>query len=184
MAEKQSKDAVAPPRKPVAQASRRRLLKGVALTAPAVFTLPSDAAALAFGSFAQCVRNMTAEPERLHIGGTDNFARRRIGGIHIHKVIDDPLKTSYDPYDQDVHVLVRYNDPSLWIDERGQRWTEYSGYYYNRAGEKYQPFDRGDRYTVAFVDDNGQVLGVHPKYKSYGGRAVTGSCWISLLPKG
>ena len=160
------------------KATRRKLLRGAALTAPAVLTLPSAASAIAFDSATQCVRNMTESPDYLHVGQTDDFARQEVAGISVSR--------AGGGFNAERHVLVKY-DFDYYVDELNRRWSLNSnGRFLDPDGKQYQiDSTTGSRYTVAWVNDDGQLLGVHPKYAdpTWGGKAISGSCWISLLPK-
>ena len=163
-------------------ATRRRLLKGASLAAPAVFTLPSAASAIAFGSITTCVRKTEEQPENFHVGLQDRWARKAVPAIHVVCIDDasndDWLSTS----EGDRRVLVHYGR-DMYVDGNNQQFSRNrDGYYVDHRGRRYREVSGvGERYTVAFVSDDGKLLGMHPRNRFHG-RAVTGSCWISLLP--
>ncbi len=161
------------PRPPL---SRRRILKGAALSAPAIFTLPSNAAAIAFGSFAQCVRNTEPRATQLHVDSSDGVARREVAGIYVK--MDGEESQPWTGTGND-HVLVDYLG-GVYVDEQNRPWTKILGAYFDPDGIKY--FDSGTtgrRYTVAFVNDDGEILGIHPDNIEHG-KAISGSCWASI----
>ncbi len=164
--------------------SRRRFLRTSAIAAPAVFTLPSSAAAINFGSFAQCVRNTEIQPGYLHTAAEDNWARQPVPAVH---VVPKSMAEQFPPDPTQVQILVRYGTPEVYVDANNQPWQrlftgEYQGPY---SAEPYvETQQTSQRYTVAFVTDEGEIVGTHPKFVNEEGvHAVTGSCWISLLPR-
>ena len=171
---------------------RRRFVKGAAIIAPAIFTLPSGASANAFGSFAMCVRNTEDKPELQHTKREDRWARKKVGGFYIAKVKEDATSGEKDYFsyaDQDVdlnnvHVLVGYGS-NYYIDEGNRRWERsFDGYYRcDRFPGKFKQIKSTSRLTLAYVSESGEMMGINPKNAKYGGgKAVTVSCWISLLP--
>lgn len=164
------------------EATRRQLLKGASLAAPAVFTLPSTASAIAFSSATSCVRNTEDQPKSQHVGMRDRWARKPVPAIHVVCIDNSPSDDWLAASEGDRRVLVRYGR-DMYVDGQNRRYSlNHEGYYVDSRGLRYREVSgAGERYTVAYVSDDGQLLGMHPRNRLRG-RAVTASCWISLLP--
>ena len=160
------------------QQSRRRLIGSASavIAAPAIFTLPNTAGAKAFGSIASCVRNTGKRPSKYHVGSRDRWARSKVYGIYLEP---DVPGTGPD------EVIVKYGR-GHYVCGRNRRWSKgyRPGTFVSPDGVMYRKVARRkDRYTVAWVDHRGRMLGNDYRWGKHGGKAISGSCWVSILGK-
>jgi len=157
----------------IVSSNRRRLLTGAAAL-PVIMTLPTNASATAFGSAMQCLDSQNKQPTDFFTMAPNGWATKPFKCIRVAL-----------PNGSDSHELGVYGYDKLF-SRHGVRW------YYDGSTDRYKPegywrgsgykkVGDGSGYTYIYVAQNGTYMGTDPRYRSMGGLAVYGSCYVSIV---
>jgi len=135
-------------------------------------TLPTNASAGAFGSTLRCLQNQQEQPNDYFTLSRTRWASETLRCIRIAR-----------PDGSDRKVLGDYGG-GKYYDRSGRAWYP-SGNRFYRVGSSYgsgyvvQGYTSA--YTYVYVGQDGSYWGVDPVYRSRGGQAVFGSCYVSIM---
>lgn len=149
--------------------SRRRLLVGSAAL-PVVMTLPTNASAAAFGSALTCLNNQRDQPNDYFAMSPNGWQTQPLRCIRVARRYSDEVKDIGD-----------YGG-GKYYDRNGRRWYAIGDRFVAEGSDrKYYVKSYTTAYTYIYVGEDGSYWGTDPVYRSRGGQAVYGSCYISIM---
>jgi hypothetical protein len=139
---------------------------------PVIMTLPTNVSAAALGSSIRCLTNQTDQPSDYFTMTTTRWANDSLRCIRV--------------------ALPNGSDPQVIGDYGGGKYYDRSGRAWYPSGDRFVPngYTTGpgyvvqgytNAYTYIYVGQDGTYWGVDPAYRSRGGLAVYGSCYVSIM---